>query len=164
MLTIKNKRTGTVWMLPTAVVVGMMLLAACGPQSTPTAGDGATAPAQNSGVATNAPATAVPATDAPAADPTDAPISFKNDVLPILQSRCVKCHGGQKTEKGLNVTDFQHLMAGSEKGPVVVASDAAASKMIQMVQQGKMPKMSAKLLPDQIQILVDWVNQGALDN
>jgi len=154
MLTIKNGRTGTVWVLPTVMVVGMMLLAACGPQAAPTAANGATAPAQNSSAATNT----------PAADGTDAPISFKKDVLPILQSRCIKCHGGQKTEKGLNMTDFQHLMAGSEKGPVVVASDAAASKMIQMVQQGKMPKMSAKLLPDQIQTLVDWINQGALDN
>lgn len=160
MLTIKNGRTGTVWVLPTAVVVGMLMLSACGAQATPTAAvDATTAPVQ-SGSVTDVP----PATDAPAADATDKPISFKDDVLPILQSRCVKCHGGQKTEAKLNMTDYQHLMAGFEKGKVVTATDAANSKLIQLTQSGKMPKRSAKLLPDQLQILIDWVNQGALDN
>jgi len=28
-------------------------------------------------------------------------VSFTNDVLPILQSRCVNCHGGDRTEEGL---------------------------------------------------------------
>ena len=141
MLTIKHGKT--IWVLPALLVVSMMLLSACGGQAAPAA-DG-TAPAQSSGTA--------------------APVSFQKDILPILQSRCVKCHGGAKTEKGLNVTDYPHLMAGAgADGPVIVASDAAKSKLIQMVQSGKMPKMSAKLLPDQIQKLVDWVNQGALNN
>ncbi len=145
MLITKNGRR--YWVLPALLVVSMMLLAACGPQAVPSATDGTAAPAQGSSTG------------------TDAPVSFKTDVLPILQSRCTKCHGGAKTEKGLNVTDYQHLMAGAgADGPVVVASDAAKSKLIQMVQSGKMPKMSAKLLPAQIQTLIDWVNQGALNN
>ena len=161
MLTIKNGRTGTVWVLPTAVVVGMLMLSACGAQATPTAAvDATTAPVQ-SGSVTDAP----PATEAPAVDATAKPISFKNDVLPILQSRCVKCHGGEKTAKGLSLIDYQHLIAGTaEDGPAIVPGNAAKSKAIQMVQAGKMPKMSAKLLPEQIQILIDWINQGALNN
>lgn len=144
MLITKNGRR--YWVLPALLVVSMMLLAACGPQAVPAA-DATAAPGQSS------------------ATGTDAPVSFKTDVLPILQSRCTKCHGGAKTEKGLNVTDYQHLMAGAgADGPVIVASDAAKSKLIQMVQSGKMPKMSAKLLPAQIQTLIDWVNQGAQNN
>lgn len=176
MLTLKNGRTGTVWVLPALLVVSMALLSACGAQvaAAPAAPDSSVSvPAQGSGVATGVPAkTNVPATtkaptatNIPAADATDALISFKNEVLPILQSRCVKCHGGQKTEKGFNVTDYPHLMAGAgSDGPMLVAGDAAKSKLIQMVQSGKMPKMSARLLPAQIQILIDWINQGALNN
>jgi uncharacterized membrane protein len=150
MLIIKNGRK--IWVLPALVVVSMVLLSACGAQGV--ANPTAAIPSQGS-------TQAVSGGDAAG---TDAPVSFKNDVLPILQSRCIKCHGGEKTEESLNLTSFDHLMAGSEKGPVVVASDGAKSKLIQMVQSGKMPKRSAKLLPNQIQILIDWINQGALNN
>ena len=149
MLTIRNARTGRVWVLPTMVVVGMLLLSACGGQAAPASTDATTAAGQSS---------------APATGGTDAPVSFKTDVLPILQSRCIKCHGGEKTENGMNMTDFAHLMAGSENGQVIVASNAATSKLIQLVQSGKMPKRSARLMPAEIQKLVDWINQGALNN
>jgi len=33
-----------------------------------------------------------------------------------------------------------------------------------MVTSGKMPKSGAKLTPDQIKILSDWVDTGAQDN
>ena len=175
MLTIKNGRTGTIWVLPTAVVVGMMLLSACGAQATPqtitdpTAASPAQESTQPTGAASPTAAAPATATTAPEATeqseaPGDVLISFKTDVLPILESRCIKCHGGDKTEAKLNLTSYKGLMAGAEKGVVVVASDAAKSKLIQLTQSGKMPKRSAKLLPDQLQILVDWVNQGAQDN
>jgi len=33
-----------------------------------------------------------------------------------------------------------------------------------MVTTQKMPKRGPKLTPDQVQLITDWVNQGALDN
>ena len=163
---IKNGRTGTIWVLPVAVVVGMLLLSACGAQTTPQPASDPTAASPTQG-STQPAGAGYPTAAADASsdeDATDVPISFKNDVLPILKSRCLKCHGGDKTEAKLSMTDYAHLMVGSQKGVVVVANDAAKSKLIQLTQSGKMPKMSAKLLPAQLQILVDWVNQGALDN
>jgi uncharacterized membrane protein len=100
-------------------------------------------------------------TSAPAAA---SQVSFSKDVLPILQSRCVSCHGGEKTSNGLKMTSYAELMAGSKNGPVVVASDANSSVMIKAILAGKMPKRGPKLLPDQIQVLVDWINGGALNN
>jgi hypothetical protein len=55
-------------------------------------------------------------------------------------------------------------MAGSENGPVVAPSDAANSRLAQMVSNGKMPKRGPKLTPDQVQLIVDWINQGAKNN
>lgn len=103
----------------------------------------------------------------PASAPTDAPaavVSFANDVMPILQSRCINCHGGQDTKAGLSVTSYNTLMAGSEHGPIVIAGDPANSLLIQSIQQGKMPKRGPKLTPDQLQILIDWIMAGALNN
>lgn len=91
-------------------------------------------------------------------------VSFSKDVLPILQSRCVNCHGGQKTQKGLDMTSYAQLMAGSENGSVVTPGSADKSSFIQMILQNKMPKSGPKLLPAQVQLLVDWVNAGAKNN
>ncbi len=118
---------------------------------------------------TEAPATApaaatdssTAATEAPASGAT---VSFANDIQPMLESRCVNCHGGNKTEKGLSLKSYDAMMAGSENGPVVTAGDAANSSLAKMVSSGKMPKRGPKLTPDQVQLIVDWIDQGAQNN
>jgi len=92
------------------------------------------------------------------------PVSFSIDIQPILQERCVNCHGGQRTEKGLDMTSYASLMAGSQNGAVVEPGNPDNSPMIQLVQQGKMPKRGPKLLPNQVQMLVDWIKAGAPNN
>lgn len=137
------------------------LLAACGAGATAVP---PTAPASSPTNALVPTVELVPAsapTDDPAADIT---ISFTNDVLPILQSHCFDCHGDQDTRAGLSITSYQALMAGSKNGPVVIAGDPANSLLIQLIQRGKMPKRGPKLTPDQLQILIDWIMAGALNN
>jgi hypothetical protein len=55
-------------------------------------------------------------------------------------------------------------MAGSDNGPVIAPGDAANSLLVEMVATQKMPKRGPKLTPPQVQLITDWVNQGALDN
>ncbi len=120
--------------------------------------------------------TAVPATDAasptliiPTTPPTEASaqtgtVSFANDVVPILQSRCWNCHGGDRTEEGLNLTTFAGILAGSENGPVIIPGDADNSLLAEQVVSQEMPKRGPKLTPPQVQVILDWINQGALEN
>jgi uncharacterized membrane protein len=91
-------------------------------------------------------------------------VSFANDVLPILNSRCKNCHGGQKIEEGLNLTNYELLLAGSENGPVIIPGDANNSLLGKALIEREMPKRGPKLKPDQAQIIIDWINQGAFDN
>jgi hypothetical protein len=93
-----------------------------------------------------------------------AAVSFTKDVEPIFQSRCVNCHGGQQTQRGLDLTQYSSVMAGSTNGAVVVPGNPDSSTLIQMVVQGKMPKRGPQLLPGQVQILTDWVKAGAPNN
>jgi len=121
---------------------------------------------------TNIPPTKVPTevpTEVPTAEPTSAPlvapgISFANDIMPILQSRCINCHGGERLEEGLSLKSYEHIMAGSNNGTVVVPGDANGSLLAELVVTQKMPKRGPKLTPPQIQLIVDWINQGALNN
>jgi len=91
-------------------------------------------------------------------------VSFANDILPILKGRCTNCHGGKKTEEGLNLTSYETLMAGSENGSVLLPGDADHSLLAQALIEREMPKTGPKLRPDQAQLIIDWINQGALDN
>ena len=153
------------------LIVG--LLSACGSQPAETP---ASLPTEESTptveAPTNPPAasdTAIPPTEAPTEQPTTEPaattgVSFANDILPVIQSRCINCHGGNKIEEGLSMKTYTNLMAGSDNGPVIVPGDAAGSLLVELVSKQEMPKRGPKLTPPQVQLIVDWVNQGALDN
>lgn len=151
------------------IVLSIGILSACGAQATEAP---ASAPTEASVPATQAPtqppaeATVASATEAPTTAPSGstATVSFTNDVLPILQSRCVNCHGGERTEEGLSLNNYASVMNGSENGAVVTAGDATNSLLVELVSTQKMPKRGPKLTPPQVQVIIDWINQGALDN
>ena len=156
----------------TFLIVG--LLSACGVQTTnppaatqPT--DPAVAPTQ---VVENTPAptdTAVPAsltTDVTTTQESSqgTTVSFANDVLPLLENRCRNCHGGNKTEEGLILLSYADVMEGSDNGPVVNPGHADNSLLVELLVEQKMPKRGPKLTSPQIQLIIDWINQGALEN
>lgn len=115
----------------------------------------------------------------PAASPTGEPapaaaepgqVSFSQDVLPILEQRCFKCHGGQdengeiRTEEGLTLTNYDDIMAGSWNGPVIEPGNVEDSFLIEQITTGEMPKKEPHLLPAQIRAITDWVAAGAPNN
>jgi len=166
--------------LITLWIVG--LLSACGPQATntPISASQLTEPAAapTQAVAnTSAPTdTAIPASSPvpPTEVHTEVPttqtssqgvtVSFANDVLPILNSRCANCHGGNRTEEGLILLTYADIVRGSDNGPVIVAGNADGSFLVEQVVSQEMPKRGPKLTPPQIQLIIDWINQGALEN
>ena len=151
------------------IVLLVGLLSACGSQPTEAP---VSAPTEASVPATEAPAnpptdTAQPqATEAPTTDASGqaATVSFAKDVLPILESRCINCHGGDRVEEGLNLKTYAGVMTGSENGAVIAAGDSNNSLLAELVSTQKMPKRGPKLTPPQVQLIIDWINQGALDN
>ncbi len=155
----------------TVLIAG--LLSACGPQP---AASPVSAPTETAEVpATTAPTDPPPATDTAAPTATEpaaatqpavegATVSFANDILPLFESRCINCHGGQRTQEGLDLKTHDALMTGSNNGPVVTPGDAADSLLVELIVNQKMPKRGPKLTPPQVQLVTDWVNQGALNN
>jgi len=133
--------------------------------------------------ATEAPAAAPESTEAPTAPPapTDAPtaapteaqapapaastVSFASDVQPIFEKSCAKCHGGSDGEKGdLNLRTYENLIKGGESGAVVVAGDPDNSLLVELIRDGEMPKRAANLPQEQIDLIAQWVAEGALNN
>jgi mono/diheme cytochrome c family protein len=164
----KMNHNKTIFIL-TISLLASLILAGCGTQTAPeppATQAPQTQPQSAPPTAAESNPTAVPAqasTEIPT-EASSATVSFANDVMPIIQSRCINCHGGERVEKGLNLGSYADLMAGSENGPVIVPGDAANSLLVELVTNQKMPKRGPKLTPPQVQIISDWVAAGALNN
>ena len=91
-------------------------------------------------------------------------VSFSTDILPIMESRCVNCHGGERVEDGLYLRTYDEIMTGSENGPVVIPGNPEESSLVEVVVTQEMPKRGPKLTPVQVQLLSDWVAAGAPNN
>jgi mono/diheme cytochrome c family protein len=169
----KMKHNKTTLIVTLSLIAGLILVG-CGTQSTPEpiateapqSTDSQEAPTEMAEAApTEAPAEA-PA-EAPTEVPAEAPaaaVSFANDVAPIIQSRCINCHGGDRTEEGLVMLSYAELLAGSDNGPVIVPGDPANSLLVELVTTQKMPKRGPKLTPPQVEIITSWVAAGAPNN
>ncbi len=91
-------------------------------------------------------------------------VSFAGDVLPILEANCTRCHGSNRQSDGLAMNTYTALLEGSSAGAVIIPSDAAGSKLVEVIANGRMPKNATPLTAEEIQLISDWINAGALDN
>ena len=98
--------------------------------------------------------------------PAQRPVDYTNDVLPILEGRCFKCHGPKKQEGGFRLDDAAAAKKGGDTGGDVVPGDSAKSLLILAVAGAtdavsRMPESGEPLSDEQIGILRAWIDQGA---
>src|ERR1700679_1284069 len=67
-----------------------------------------------------------------------------SDTLALLEARCVKCHGGEKTKGGLDLVTREALLRGGENGASVIPHDANASLLVKMIRHEEDPGMPHK--------------------
>lgn len=80
--------------------------------------------------------------------------TFQHDVLPLVEKRCIACHGaGRPVMAGLDLRTLAGVMAGSANGPVVVPGNPESSKLLTMVREGKMPMGGSPLPDEEIELL-----------
>jgi mono/diheme cytochrome c family protein len=104
-------------------------------------------------------------TPMPGGTPAVGAVSFKSDILPAFKDKCGACHGSMG---GWDSTSYASVMQGGNSGPVVVAGDPDNSLLVQKLQGtqatgGVMPP-GGKLPEAQIQLIIQWIKDGAPDN
>ncbi len=77
-------------------------------------------------------------------------MSFTNQILPLLKTNCVSCHGPSRQNAGVRLDSYTAV-----KTNLTAATNAIAS--------GIMPPTGG-LSSAQRQLFQAWVNQGALNN
>lgn len=93
-------------------------------------------------------------------------VDFSADVKPILNKKCISCHGGVTAKAGFSVLFREEALAKTESGkPAIIPGDPDASEMIRRLTlkdpEERMPYKHEALSKDEIDILRRWVKQGA---
>ncbi len=156
------------WMVGAAVGLALVALAGCVPMGPMGPGHmrrmmgrGMMGPGMMGGRLEPPPAVTVVPTATPGGPAT---VSYRRDIQPLFDAYCVACHGGQA---GLWLTSYEHLMAGSRHGPVVIPGDPEASELVRRLtgaSQPAMPLGGPPLPPDRIELVRRWIAEGAPKN
>ncbi len=89
-------------------------------------------------------------------------VSFKNQVAPIIVEHCGQCHV-QRAQGKYSAANYNDLKKGTRKGMAVKPNDIAKSRLITLVENNFMPPQGKgkSVPPEKLQILKNWVQQGA---
>ncbi len=93
----------------------------------------------------------------------DKPVSFTDNIRPIFENSCWKCHGGAVQLSRLDLRTRDTALKGGQKGTAIVPGKASESRLYRVVAGLEKPAMplDGKLTPAQIEIIKDWIDQGA---
>src|SRR5215510_10890595 len=97
----------------------------------------------------------------------EAKIDFGKDIQPIFEKNCIKCHGPEKQKGKLRLDSKDAAMKGGKDGAIIVAGDATKSELYRRITLPKgdddvMPNEGEPLTKAQIDLIRDWINQGAV--
>jgi mono/diheme cytochrome c family protein len=89
------------------------------------------------------------------AAPAFSEINFKRQVQPILETRCVRCHGPYLASKHLRLSTRERAME------VIVPFRPDKSTLYLIAKGGMMPPGDKKLTEAELETLRKWIAEGA---
>ncbi len=89
---------------------------------------------------------------------------FKKQIKPLIETKCLRCHGGAKIESELDLSDRDGLLKGGLHGPAIVSGKSTDSLLVKLVNHQKdpfMPKNGTKLPVEALAQIAAWIDLGA---
>jgi hypothetical protein len=92
------------------------------------------------------------------------PVSFKDDIYPLLERRCFECHQGKDAEAGYRLDLREEILGQTNGQPLAVPGDSAKSEIFKRItasDKTRMPPKGNKRLPEpEVALLRAWIDQG----
>ncbi|WP_047246208.1 PSD1 and planctomycete cytochrome C domain-containing protein [Maribacter thermophilus] len=93
-------------------------------------------------------------------------IDFSTQIKPILNNKCISCHGGVKKSGGFSLLFKEEAFAATKSGkPAIIPGNASESEFIKRLHEEdpelRMPYEKPKLSKEEIDLLTKWIDQGA---
>lgn len=92
--------------------------------------------------------------------PATGGVSFVKQVAPMLVAKCGRCHIDRSQGK-FSMATFAALAKGSEAGRVIFPKDGKSSRIVELIEQGDMPRSGAKVTAQELAMLTKWIDEGA---
>lgn len=98
----------------------------------------------------------------PKQDP--APLNYEDHIKPILRQHCLKCHGNDKQEAGINMQQYASLLKGGSGGMIVEAGRSSQSLLFKAItsedDDQRMPPSSPPIPAEKIALIQQWIDAG----
>src|SRR5579859_4648077 len=96
----------------------------------------------------------------------DPPVDFNTQVKPILNKKCIVCHGGVKRQADFSLLFRTDALTKAKSGKLaIIPGDPDHSEMIRRLTlsdpEDRMPYKQAPLSKEEIGVLREWIRQGA---
>lgn len=92
-------------------------------------------------------------------------VDFDREIRPLLQERCIECHGETKQKGELRLDAKSFAFKGGHDGPSIVAGKSSDSPLFQRItnadEKERMPPKGDPLSPSQIKTIQTWIESGA---
>jgi len=91
---------------------------------------------------------------------------FREDIQPILESHCVRCHAESKVKGGLRMDTYEKIMEGGDTADAIVPGKPEESELLirvhlRPIDEGVMPDEGQMLKHEELELLDAWVKAGA---
>jgi hypothetical protein len=96
-------------------------------------------------------------------------LTYEKDVFPIIKSYCLPCHLAEnENPSGLALDNYKTLMKGGKHGPSVIPGKPKESylylKLLPNPPFGRqMARGRKKLTDEEVKVIYDWIEQGAVE-
>src|SRR5438874_405617 len=87
-------------------------------------------------------------------------VTYQDQVLPLIEANCAKCHNADKKKADLDLTSYQGALQGSGSGPVLISGNPDNSKLWKAITHAEEPNMppNRPRLPDKdLAIFKQWI-------
>src|SRR5438128_1794668 len=93
-------------------------------------------------------------------------VDFSTQVKPIINSKCIICHGGVRAKGGFSLLFREDALAKTASGKfAIIPGDPENSELIRRINykdpEERMPYKHDPLNQEEISIFTNWIRQGA---
>ena len=87
-------------------------------------------------------------------------LQFQRDVLPIFETKCLRCHGEKKRDGKLDLRTVDAMLKGGVTSPVIQPGNAQKSLLIELLHYNEMPpkKENPRVTKEELELLRKWIN------
>ncbi len=94
------------------------------------------------------------------------PVDYNAEIKPIINQKCISCHGGVKKKGGFSLLFREEALSPTASGkPAIIPGDAKNSDMIRRLHykdpEERMPYKEEPLSKQEIELLTRWIDEGA---